>query len=238
MSGAPADTTDDVSSKVALLRALILPVTDVAAILAHLILIISKSSVESGEFTELVAFVIVLAFGRGSGLISKNWQTVEMTHLRGTHGFDNPVDQFHAGGNLILSVSCNKTMEIFFRVFGVLIRPSLPLLDASLSSDAYLGATVPLHLLQTVTAGTDQQAEEVNLGEFFDRDVDLLRRAVGTFLLLIFDGGSEVGIILHSTINQFDTLFFELFAVADLPSVCPATVIVVSGRWGRGPTPA
>lgn len=72
MSGAPADTTDDVSSKVALLRALILPVTDVATILTHLVLVISKGSVESGEFAKLIAFVIVLAFGRGSSLISKN----------------------------------------------------------------------------------------------------------------------------------------------------------------------
>lgn len=72
MSGAPTDTTDDVSSKVALLRALILPVTDVATILAHLVLIISKSSVESGEFAKLIAFVIVLTFGSGSGLISKD----------------------------------------------------------------------------------------------------------------------------------------------------------------------
>jgi hypothetical protein len=72
VSGAPTDTTDDVSSKVALLRALILPVTDVATILTHLVLIISKSSVESGEFTELIAFVVVLAFRRGSGLISND----------------------------------------------------------------------------------------------------------------------------------------------------------------------
>jgi hypothetical protein len=72
VSGAPTDTTDDVSSKVALLGTLILPVTDVATILTHLVLIVSKSSVKSGEFAKLIAFVIVLAFGRGSGLISKN----------------------------------------------------------------------------------------------------------------------------------------------------------------------
>jgi hypothetical protein len=72
MSGAPADTTDDVSSKVALLRALILPVTDVAAILTDLVLIVSKGSVESSKFAKLIAFVIILAFGGGSGLISKS----------------------------------------------------------------------------------------------------------------------------------------------------------------------
>jgi len=78
VSGTPADTADDVSSKVALLRTLILPVTDVAAILTDLVLIVSESSIESGKFAELIAFVIVLAFGCGSGLISKDEQRVEI----------------------------------------------------------------------------------------------------------------------------------------------------------------
>ena len=82
MSGAPTDTTDDVSSKVALLRALILPVTDVAAILTDLVFIIPKGSVESSKLAELIAFVIVLAFGCRSGLISKNEQIIEITGRR------------------------------------------------------------------------------------------------------------------------------------------------------------
>ena len=82
MSGAPADTTDDVSSKVALLRTLILPVTDVAAILTDLVLIVSKGSIEGSKFAELIAFVIVLAFGCGSGLSSKGEQRVEITLRR------------------------------------------------------------------------------------------------------------------------------------------------------------
>jgi len=89
--GAPADTADDVSSEVALLGTLILPVTDVAAILADLILIVSEGSIEGSKFAELIAFVIVLAFGCGSGLISKGQQRVEITR-RQTHSFDNPVD--------------------------------------------------------------------------------------------------------------------------------------------------
>ena len=79
MSSAPADTTDDVSSKVALLRALILSVTDVATILTDLVLVISKGSVESSKLAELIAFMIVLAFGRGSGLIAKGEQRVRIT---------------------------------------------------------------------------------------------------------------------------------------------------------------
>ena len=92
-------------------------------------------------------------------------------------------------------------MEIFLGVLGVLIRPGLPLFDATLPSNTNLSATVSLHLLQTVTARTDEQAEEVNLRELLDGNVDLLRRAVRTFLLLVFDGGSEVRVVLHSTVD-------------------------------------
>lgn len=79
MSGAPADTADDVSSEVALLRTLILPVTDVATILTDLVLIVSEGSIKGSEFAELIAFVIVLAFGCGGGLISKSEQRFEIT---------------------------------------------------------------------------------------------------------------------------------------------------------------
>ena len=82
MSGAPADTADDVSSKVALLRALILPVTDVAAILTDLILVVPKGPVESSKFAKLITLVIVLAFRCGSGLISKIETTVKITGRR------------------------------------------------------------------------------------------------------------------------------------------------------------
>jgi len=92
-------------------------------------------------------------------------------------------------------------MEIFLGVLGVLIRPGLPLFDAALPSDANLGAAISLHLLQTVTARTDEQTEEVDLGELLDGDVDLLRWAVRTFLLLVLDGRSEVGVVLHGAVD-------------------------------------
>ena len=87
MSGAPTDTTDDVSSKVALLRALILPVADVAAILTDLIFVVSKGSVESSKLAELVALVVVLAFGCGSGLTSRDKQRVGITGRRADSQF-------------------------------------------------------------------------------------------------------------------------------------------------------
>ena len=87
MSGAPADTADDVSSKVALLGTLILPVTDVATILTDLVLIVSEGTIEGGKFAELIAFVIVLALGCGSGLISKGEQRVEITRRKSDSQF-------------------------------------------------------------------------------------------------------------------------------------------------------
>jgi lipopolysaccharide export LptBFGC system permease protein LptF len=82
MSGAPANTTDDISSKVALLRALILPVADVTTILTNLVFIVSKGSIESSKFAKLIAFVIILAFWRGSGLISKSEEGVGIRWVR------------------------------------------------------------------------------------------------------------------------------------------------------------
>lgn len=42
--------------------------TDLATILACLVLIITQGTVESGQLTQLVAFQLVLAFGDGSSL--------------------------------------------------------------------------------------------------------------------------------------------------------------------------
>ena len=87
MSGAPANTADDISSKVALLRALILPVTDVAAVLTNLVFIVSKGSVESSKFAKLIALVIVLALRCGSGLVSKSEPRIGITQRRADSQF-------------------------------------------------------------------------------------------------------------------------------------------------------
>jgi hypothetical protein len=62
------DTADDVCGKVALFGAVVLAVSDLATVLACLVLVVTESTVESGELTELVALELVLAFGDGSGL--------------------------------------------------------------------------------------------------------------------------------------------------------------------------
>jgi len=64
------DTTDDISSEVALFWAVIFTVTKATAILADLILIITKGTVQSGELAKLIALVIVLSF-RGGGRLQQ-----------------------------------------------------------------------------------------------------------------------------------------------------------------------
>ena len=63
MTSTTTNTTDDVSSEVALLGAIVFPVTKTTAILADLIFVIAKGTIQSGKLAELVALVIVLTFG-------------------------------------------------------------------------------------------------------------------------------------------------------------------------------
>ncbi len=59
--------TDDVGSVIASLWAVVLAVTDFAAVLAGLILVVTKGTVEGGKLAELVALELVLGFRcRGS----------------------------------------------------------------------------------------------------------------------------------------------------------------------------
>ena len=60
---------------------------DIAAILTDLILVVSKGSIESSKFAELIAFVIILAFGGGGGLIPKDEQRVETTRRKADSQF-------------------------------------------------------------------------------------------------------------------------------------------------------
>jgi len=87
VSSIATDATDDVGCKVALLRAVVLAVSDLTTcqtvrnhasrynidryrltVLASLILIVTESTVESSQLTKLVALEFVLTFGNGSSL--------------------------------------------------------------------------------------------------------------------------------------------------------------------------
>lgn len=85
MSSITADTTDDVGSEVALLRAIVFAMTDLTTffisnfnqtkylmlkltVLTSLVLIVTKSTVKSGQLPELIPLELVLAFGNRGGL--------------------------------------------------------------------------------------------------------------------------------------------------------------------------
>lgn len=68
MSSISADTTNDVRGKVTLLGAVVLSVADLTAVLASLVFIVTQSTVECGEFTQLIAFQLILAFWDGGSL--------------------------------------------------------------------------------------------------------------------------------------------------------------------------
>jgi hypothetical protein len=64
-----ADTADDVGSVVLLLRAIILAMTDLATVLASLVLIVTEGAVQSGKLTKLVTLELVLSFWNGGSLV-------------------------------------------------------------------------------------------------------------------------------------------------------------------------
>lgn len=68
MAGVTADTADNVGSVVLLLGAIIFTMTDLAAVLAGLVLIITQGTVEGSKLTELVTLELVLAFRDRSSL--------------------------------------------------------------------------------------------------------------------------------------------------------------------------
>ena len=69
MSSLTTDTTDDAGREVLLLWAIVFPVTDFTTVLAGLVLVVSKGTVECGKLSELVALQFVLTFGNRGSLL-------------------------------------------------------------------------------------------------------------------------------------------------------------------------
>src|SRR5882672_7864958 len=117
------------------------------------------------------------------------------------HSLNDSVDHLDTGRYFILGVSNNQAMKILLRILSVLVRSSLSFLDTAFTAYTDFGTAVTLHLFKTITARTDQQTKEVDLGKFFDWYINLLGRSLRTFLLMIFHWRTEVGIILHGAIH-------------------------------------
>ena len=149
--------------------------------------------------------------------------------------FNNPIDHPDTGRDLLFRLSNDEAVKVFFSTIGVLVWTGFSFLNATLATNADLCSTFTLHLLQAVTAWSNQKSEKVDLRELFYRDVNLLGASLGTFLLKILDGWAEIRVVLHCFVNQLDKFIFEFLAVTNLASIRPATVAIIRGWWRRRP---
>ena len=67
-----ADTTDDARGVVGLVGTVILSMSDAAAVLTGLVLVVTEGTVEGGELAKLVSLELVLAFWNGGGLFGRD----------------------------------------------------------------------------------------------------------------------------------------------------------------------
>lgn len=68
VAGVAADTANDVGSEILLFGTIIFAVTDLPTVLACLVFVVAQSTVECGEFSELVSLELILTLGDGGGL--------------------------------------------------------------------------------------------------------------------------------------------------------------------------
>lgn len=139
VAGVATHSADDAGSEVLLLGAVVLAVSYLATVLASLVFIVTQSSVQSSELSELVTLQFVLALGDGSS------------------GFDDVVDQFLGLVNLVLGVGHDQAVEILFLITGVsCIGAALALLDGTLATNGNFCTRFGLHLLQSVATRADE----------------------------------------------------------------------------------
>jgi len=98
MSGAAANTTNDVSSEVPLLRTVVFAMTHTPTILADLVFIIAEGTVKRCEFAKLISFMIILTF----------WSRRSR--------FNNPIDHFNASRHFLFGFTKDKTMKVFLGI--------------------------------------------------------------------------------------------------------------------------
>jgi hypothetical protein len=156
MPGLSADSANDTSSVVLFLRAIVFAVTNLTAILAGLVFVVTQRSVESSEFTKLVALKLVLTLRNGGSLyvIRICGACIEVAE---TYSFNDIVDQLLRLVDLLFSIGHDKTMQIFFLVAGVSsVRSAFALLDGAFASNSNLGTGFGFHLLERVSTRANQ----------------------------------------------------------------------------------
>jgi hypothetical protein len=151
-----ADSADDTSSVVLLLRAIIFAMSDLTTVLAGLVFVVTKGSVEGREFAKLIALKLVLTFGNRCSLYAVR-MCKEICKITETYSFNDIVNQLLRLIDLVLGIGHDKTMQIFFLVAGVSsVRSAFALLDGAFASNGNLGARLGFHLLERVSTRANQ----------------------------------------------------------------------------------
>lgn len=200
-----ADAANNVGGKVSLFGAVVLAMADVAAVLANLVLVVAQGTVEHGELSQLSSLVIVVAFRSRSGLCESSNPTC-LKQEGTTHNFNDRIDQLDTFAYFVLSIGDDETVQVFVVVVRRAphaIRSTLSLLDRTFASNRDLGARLPLHLLQRVATRTDEETEEVNLGELFDGNEHLFLRSTAHLAgVEVVLRRPEHGIVSHCLFDQ------------------------------------
>jgi hypothetical protein len=160
-----ANSADNAGRVVGLIGTVVLAVSDAAAVLTGLVLVIAESAVESGEFPKLIALELVLAFWNGGGLsirVSGHFLPTSPRHRGKTYGFNDVVDEQLGLVDLLLGIGHDQAMEVLLHIAVVGgVAAALSFLDGALSSDGNLGARVLFHLLECVATRADEQTNLV-----------------------------------------------------------------------------
>jgi hypothetical protein len=131
--------TDQISGDVLLLGAVVFAMADLTTVLAGLILVITKSTVQSSKLSELIALEFILAFGNGSSRLN------------------DVVNQLLGFVDLVFGVGHDQTMQILLLVAGVGgVGATFAFFDRSFTTDGNLGSRFGLHLLQGVAARANE----------------------------------------------------------------------------------
>jgi hypothetical protein len=157
MSSLTTDAADDAGREVLLLGAVVLAMTDLTTVLAGLVFVISKGTVEGGKLTELVALEFVLAFGN-RGSLDKISMRIEQWGRISTYGLNDVVNELLGLVDLLLSVGHDQAMQVFLLVAGVSgVRTAFTLLDGAFATDRNLCAGFGFHLLERVSTRANKE---------------------------------------------------------------------------------
>jgi hypothetical protein len=155
MASLTTDTANDAGREILLLRAVVLAMTNLTTVLAGLVLVVTKGTVEGGKLTELVALEFVLAFRDRSSL---ELLVVARKVVREcTYSLNDVVNELLSLVDLLLGVRHDQAMQIFLLVASVgCVRTSFTLLDRAFSTDRNLCLGFGLHLLEGVSTGANE----------------------------------------------------------------------------------